>query len=98
MRRIVSGGFAAALVAAAVAVIAPAANAKAHTKVLLVGSYKGIPGQYRTIQAAVNAAKPGDWILVGPGDYKTKTGAKVPGQPALAAGVLVTTPDLYLRG
>ena len=25
----------------------------------------------RSIQAAVDAAKPGDWVLVGPGDYKT---------------------------
>ena len=39
--------------------------------VLRVGSYHGIPGQYTSIQAAVNAAKPGDWILIGPGDYKT---------------------------
>ncbi len=28
-----------------------------------------IAGQYSTIQAAVDAAKPGDWILVAPGDY-----------------------------
>ena len=33
-----------------------------------------------------------------PGDYKTKTGSKVPGQPALAAGVLITKPNIYLRG
>ena len=31
----------------------------ASAKVLLVGTYKGIHGQYTTIQAAVNAAKPG---------------------------------------
>ena len=40
-----------------------------------MGTYKGIAGQYKSIQAAVNAAKPGDWILVGPGDYKTHVGA-----------------------
>ena len=34
---------------------------------LRVGTYNGIRGQYSSIQAAVNAAKPGDWILVGPG-------------------------------
>ena len=39
---------------------------------LRVGTYHGIRGQYRSIQAAVNAARPGDWILVGPGDYKTQ--------------------------
>ena len=38
-----------------------------------VGTYKGVHGQYTTIQAAANAAKPGDWILIGPGDYKTSS-------------------------
>jgi hypothetical protein len=70
----------------------------ASGKVLLVGTYKGIHGQYKTIQSAVNAAKSGDWILVGPGDYKTKTGYKVKGQPQLAAGVLITKPNIYVRG
>src|ERR1700691_1659792 len=37
--------------------------------VLLVGTYHGKSGAFKTIQAAVNAAKPGDWILVAPGDY-----------------------------
>src|SRR5690348_6447014 len=40
-------------------------------RVLRVGTYHGSKGQYRTIQAAVKAAKPGDWILIGPGDYKS---------------------------
>ena len=47
----------------------------AAAKVLRVGSYHGIRGQYSSIQAAVKAAKPGDWILIGPGDYKTKPSA-----------------------
>lgn len=63
MRRAVSG----LLAVCAVALVAPAAN----TDVLRVGTYTGIPGQYTSIQAAVTAAKPGDWILVAPGDYKT---------------------------
>jgi hypothetical protein len=58
--------------------------------VLRVGSYHGIAGQFQTIQAAVNAAQPGDWILVGPGDYHE--------QGATNAGVLVTTANLHLRG
>ena len=37
--------------------------------VLLVGTYRGTKGTYTTIQAAVNAARPGDWILIAPGDY-----------------------------
>jgi hypothetical protein len=94
MRRSGSVGLAAALALVLAGLLASSASAK----VLLVGSYKGIPGQYKTIQAAVNAAKSGDWILVGPGDYKTKTGYKVPGQPALAGGVVITKPRLYLRG
>src|SRR5947209_17518197 len=46
---------------------APAASNAA--RVLLVGTFAGRTGQYRTIQSAVNAARPGDWILVAPGDY-----------------------------
>jgi len=71
-----------------------AAAAQASPRVLLVGSYAGIPGSYTTIQAAVDAARPGDWILVGPGDYKEQgyTGEVSP------AGVLITTPDIHLRG
>ncbi|HEY5110614.1 MAG TPA: hypothetical protein VII96_13485, partial [Acidimicrobiales bacterium] len=38
-------------------------------KVLLVGTFHGHAGQYTSIQSAVNAAKPGDWVLVAPGDY-----------------------------
>jgi hypothetical protein len=62
----------------------------AGAQVLRVGSYHGIAGQFQTIQAAVNAAQPGDWILVGPGDYHE--------QGASNAGVLVTTANLHLRG
>ena len=53
------------------------ARAAANAEVLRVGTYNGIPGQYSSIQAAVNAAQPGDWILVAPGDYKT-TGSSAP--------------------
>ena len=73
----------------------------AGARVLRVGTYHGSKGQYKTIQAAVNAAKPGDFILVAPGDYKT-TSSTVPssGQPAgyFPAGVLISTPRLTLRG
>ncbi len=59
-------------------------------RVLLVGSWLGRQGQYQSIQAAVNAAKPGDWILVGPGDYKESPGDE--------SGVWITKPDLHIRG
>ena len=41
--------------------------AAAGARVLLVGTYQGIKGQYTSITAAVKAAKPGDWILIGAG-------------------------------
>ena len=56
-----------------------------------MGKYRHRRGRYRTIQAAVDAAKPGDWILIGPGDYHEH------GWDDLA-GVYITTPDLHLRG
>jgi hypothetical protein len=71
------------------------------SNVLLVGSYNGKPGAYASIQEAVDAAKPGDWILIGPGDYKqassrTPTGAK--GDDVAGAHVLITTPKIHIRG
>ena len=80
---------------AVAALLALAPLAAAH--VLRVGSYHGIRGQYRTIQAAVNAAKPGDWILIGPGDYKTTT-SHAPRGTSFPAGVLITKARLHLRG
>jgi len=72
-------------------------------KVLLVGKYDGIPGQYTTIQAAVDAAQPGDWILVAPGDYHENADFTNP--PTLAdandgwyGGVEISTSNLHLRG
>ena len=59
-------------------------------RVLRVGSYRGIAGGFSAIQDAVNVAKPGDWVLVGPGVYHEA------GSPQ--AGVLVTTPNVHLRG
>jgi hypothetical protein len=72
----------------------------ATAKVLRVGTYHGVKGQYTTIQAAVRAAKPGDWILIAPGDYKT-TPSEVSaphGHAGFPAGVLITTRDLHIRG
>jgi hypothetical protein len=83
----------AALVAAA-AVLAPSAGAH----VLRVGTYKGVPGQFSSIQAAVSAAKPNDWVLVAPGDYKTTSSSAPSGHPEFPAGVLITQSGLYLRG
>ena len=59
-------------------------------RVLQVGTYRGKAGGFSTIQAAVNAALPGDWILIGPGTYHEKGAAD--------AGVLITTPGIHVRG
>ncbi|HET9103196.1 MAG TPA: hypothetical protein VFN55_07555 [Solirubrobacteraceae bacterium] len=65
-----------------------------------MGSYHGVKGQYTTVQAAVNAARPGDWILIGPGDYKTRVkNVRSPrGHSEFPAGVLITKPRLHIRG
>ena len=81
---------------AALAVLVPVANASA--RVLRVGTYKGIRGQYTKIQAAVDAARPGDWILVAPGDYKTISSSEPAGRKNTPAGILITKPRIYVRG
>jgi hypothetical protein len=88
------------LVASAVAV-APARAwfpPKPTPRVLRVGSWHGIPGQYSDVQSAVDAAKPGDWILIGPGDYHEQGDRLHPIPDAASGGVVVTTPGLHLRG
>jgi hypothetical protein len=82
----------------ALAVAAPGHGAGHHgPRVLLVcnGSTTPCPPRQREfagIQAAVDAARPGDWILIWPGVYHEKS-AKWP-----TAGVWITTPDIHLRG
>jgi hypothetical protein len=94
MRRAFVAGTAAAAVAVTIAGLASSAGAK----VLRVGSYKRITGQFSSIQAAINAAKPGDWILVGPGDYKTSSSRTPAGRPDLASALIMSKRDVYLRG
>ena len=98
-RRVLVAGGVCVLVAGGVCVARAAPPAPAA--VLLVGSYQGIPGQYSSIQAAVDAARPGDWVLIGPGDYH-ETGNRVPpgavGDDTAGAAVLVTTPGIWIRG
>src|SRR3954454_24628845 len=80
-------------------VVMAAGATTANAKVLRVGTYHGVKGQYRTIQSAVDAAKKGDWILVGPGDYHEQ-GDRIhkPKGEVPPSGVLIRTPDLHLRG
>lgn len=72
--------------------------ARSNPRVLRVGTYHGIRGQYRSIQAAVNAARPGDWILIAPGDYHTKSWRAPKDSADMPAAVLITKPRLHLRG
>jgi plastocyanin len=48
------------------------------------GAVRRVPGQYPSIQSAVDAANPGDLVLIGPGIYREE--------------VTVTTPSLTIRG
>lgn len=91
-----------AMVGSAIGAFAATSGAATPT-VLRVGTYDGIKGQYTSIQSAVNAAKPGDIILIGPGDYHEDDDLAHPPTAAEASvgdmgGVLVTTPDLIIRG
>jgi hypothetical protein len=93
-------GAIALLGAAAVVAAAGLSPSGADARVLLVGSWHGHHGSFKTIQAAVDSAKSGDWILVGPGDYHER-GDRDPRYRSLAeqgAGVMITTPRIHVRG
>jgi hypothetical protein len=84
--------------AATVPVATTSSSAAASPRVLRVGSWQGKAGEFTTIEDAVNAAQPGDWVLVGPGDYHEQMDHRVT-DPALAGGaVLIDKPGLHLRG
>jgi hypothetical protein len=94
-----------ALVLAPVGVLIGASGRSAarprRPAVLLVGAYRGHRGQFSSIQAAVDAAKPGDWILVAPGDYHEQADHRPYGGPQPAdtpAGVVIAKPGIHLRG
>ena len=77
-------------------------TASASARVLRVAQSHS-PGaaaaQFSSIQAAVDAARPGDWILIAPGDYHER-GDYTTHKPTdeAGAGVLITTPHIHLRG
>ena len=85
---------------ALVAVIALGLPTVATARVLLVGSYHGHRGSFTSIQAAVDVARRGDWVLIGPGDYHER-GDRDPRYRSLAeqgAGVMITTAGIHVRG
>src|SRR6266481_3265375 len=82
----------------AVALVSVAA-VPARAAVLRVGTWKGKVGDYTGIQDAVDAAQPGDWILIAPGDYHERADYRGPGPATEAsAGVMIRTPNIHLRG
>jgi hypothetical protein len=87
----------AAVMACAVALAVVGATS-ASARVLKVGTFEGKKGGFKSIQKAVARAEPGDWILIAPGDYKEKETREPEGGDGAGAGVLVTTPDLHIRG
>jgi len=85
-----------ALSAASVALPASGATAR----VLRVGTWHGVAGTYSSIQAAIDAAHAGDWVLVGPGDWKERGDFTThkPAKGEAGWAVTIETPGLHLRG
>ena len=78
-----------------------AAPAAAGARVLRVGSFRGNPGNFNSIQSAVDASHEGDWILIGPGDHHPRADfSQLHHAPAdgSGAGVVINTDRLHLRG
>src|SRR5579875_2111023 len=64
-----------------------------------VGTYHGIRGNVRSIAAALRRARPGDWILLGPGDYHPRMDYRAAQRHSdTPAAVLITTDRVHLRG
>jgi hypothetical protein len=93
----VGGGSALAAGPATAASPAPAVASPAPAVLLVCnGSTAPCPAgagpYYATVQGAVDAAQPGDWILIYPGVYHEKS-AQWP-----TAGIWIDKPDLHIRG
>src|SRR5205085_7688957 len=81
---------------ACMALLACASSASA--RVFHVGTFEGKTGIQR-IRTAIEKASPGDWILIGPGDYK-ETGALLSAgasSGAAGAGVLIEKSGVHIR-
>ncbi len=86
MKKALTCSVAAAALVAAVAALAPTGDAgdAAACRSLVVTKAAAHYRHYTTIQSAVDAARPCDWILIAPGTYPES--------------VTITTPQLHLRG
>ncbi len=65
-------------------------SSRRHPTVLYVGHWPSVHYAYRTIQAAVNVARPGDRVLIAAGDYHES--------PSSGVGVRVRTRDITVEG
>jgi hypothetical protein len=98
---VVGGGILAACGSSSSSSSGPTPGGSSGGAALLVGTFQGHAGKYKSIQAAVNASKPGDWILVAPGDYHEtadESGAPIDPTHGDMGGVMITTSDIHLRG
>jgi hypothetical protein len=86
----------AALASALPAVVA--ASSRHRPRVLLVGTYHGHRGRFHTIQAAVDKAHAGDWILIAPGDYHERGDRRGKAGEESGAGVMIRKGGLHIRG
>jgi hypothetical protein len=88
------GGLAAVTCLALLAAAAPATGA-----VLTVGTFNGKAGKFKSVAAAIDKARPGDWVLIAPGDYKESRTKAASGALADAgAAVLIEKSGIHIRG
>src|SRR5258708_36235903 len=99
--RVVAAVTAAVLLGFGLSGVATAAPARGGPKprVWTGGTWHGKRGQFRSIQAAVDAAAPGDWTVLAPGAYKQRgdyTAHRAHTAPA--SGAWNNTADQHLLG
>jgi len=93
-----TGGVLVAIAAGAPAATGRTASAAATpVQVYRVGSWHGIAGNQPSIEAAVAALHPGDWVLIGPGDWHPRADYSQL-KATYPAAVLVTSANTHVRG
>ena len=74
------------------------AAGQASARVWRVGSFNGKASRLTSIQAALKKAKAGDWILIGPGDYKEEASLQPKGSDDSPAALLIEKSGVHIRG